>query len=105
MRRFVKFILHLIVTDTSACFVSVCVKLFDVDTYILTNIGFLHTSRYNPPENYHMIGCQKIAKNFIFFQKNCQNCHFFKKIATGNFVEKNDNFCLFEKNVKFLAIF
>ena len=50
--------------------------------------------------------CQKIVKNLKFFQKNCQKhdiffkkivqiFFFFKRIAIGNFVERNDNFWQF----------
>ena len=44
--------------------------------------------------------CQKLD---IFFKKIAKNFHFFKKIAIGNFFEKNKIF--FCKNVEFLAIF
>ena len=30
-------------------------------------------------------------------KKNAKNLHFLKKIAIGNFVEKNDNFCQFKQ--------
>ena len=36
--------------------------------------------------------CQKLD---IFFKKIDKKCHFFNKIAIGNFVEKNDTFCQF----------
>ena len=49
--------------------------------------------------------CQKIAKNLTFFLIT-KIVIFFNKIAIGNFIEINDNFCqFFWKNVKFLAIF
>ena len=32
-----------------------------------------------------------------FFQKKCQKCSFFQKIAIGNFFEKNENFWQFKK--------
>ena len=49
--------------------------------------------------------CQKIVKNLKFkIKKLTKIVIFSNKIAIGNFVEKNDNFCqFFEKNVKFLT--
>ena len=40
--------------------------------------------------------CQKIAKNLTLFQKKLPKLFiFFKKIANGNFFEKNENFWQF----------
>ena len=54
---------------------------------------FKHTGS-DPPENCQLIvkNCQKLD---IFFKKIGKNFHFFKKIAIGNFFEKNEHFWQF----------
>ena len=55
-----------------------------------------HRVRPDPPENWHLNvkNCQKLDN---FFKKKLPKIFFFffKKIANGNFFEKNDKFCQF----------